>query len=144
MIKLGKLGVYTFKKKSCPTLCNPMDYTIQSIEFSRQEYWSEQQQLFFAGKLLNPGIKPRSHALRADSLPAEPQGNPQNSGMRSLSLLQQIFRIQESNQDLLHCCRILYQLSYQGTLRRNHPSLKKSTEISNKVGSMHAQSLIRV
>ena len=64
--------------------------------------------------------------------------------MRSLSLLQQIFRIQESNQDLLHCCRILYQLSYQGTLRRNHPSLKKSTEISNKVGSMHAQSLIRV
>ena len=33
--------------------------------------------------------------------------------MGSLSLLW-IFPTQESNQDLLHCRRILYQLSYQG------------------------------
>ena len=26
--------------QSCPTLCNPMDYT-QSREFSRSEYWSD-------------------------------------------------------------------------------------------------------
>ena len=32
-----------------------------------------------------------------------------------LSLLRGIFPIQESNQDLLHCRRILYQLSYQGS-----------------------------
>ena len=34
-----------------------------------------------------------------------------------LSLLQGIFPTQELNQDLLYCRRILYQLSYQGSLR---------------------------
>ena len=33
--------------------------------------------------------------------------------MGSLSLLQGIFLTQESNQSLLHCRQILYQLSYQ-------------------------------
>ena len=64
---------------------------------------------------LNAGIKPRSPALQADSLPAEPQGKPQNTGVGSLSLLQQIFPSQELNQGLLHCRWILYQLSYQGS-----------------------------
>ena len=43
---------------------------------------------------------------------AEPPGKPQKTGMGSLSLLQWIFLTQESNQGLLHCRRILYQLSY--------------------------------
>ena len=64
---------------------------------------------------LNAGIEPRSPALRADSLPAEPQGKPQNTGVGSLSLLQQIFPTQKSNQGLLHCRKILYQLSYRGS-----------------------------
>ena len=51
------------------------------------------------------------------SLPAEPPEKPSNTGMGSLSLLQEIFRTQESNQGLLHCRKILYQLSYQGSLR---------------------------
>ena len=64
------------------------------------------------GDLPNPGVKPRSPALRADSLPAEPQGKPRNTGVGSLSLLQQIFPGQELNQGVLHCGQILYQLSY--------------------------------
>ena len=36
--------------------------------------------------------------------------------MGSLSLLQGIFLTQELNQGLLHCRRILHQLSYEGTL----------------------------
>ena len=51
-----------------------------------------------------------------DSLPAEPPGKPKSTGVGSLSLLQQIFPTQESNQGLLHFRRILYQLSYQGSL----------------------------
>ena len=51
-----------------------------------------------------------------DSLLAEPQGKLKNTGVGSLSLLQQIVQTQESNQGLLHCRRILYQLSYQGSL----------------------------
>ena len=37
-----------------------------------------------------------------------------DTGVDSLSLLQGVFQTQESNQGLLHCRRILYQLSYQG------------------------------
>ena len=59
--------------------------------------------------------EPRSPALQADSLPAEPQGKPKNTGVGSLSLLQWIFLTQESNQGLLHCRQILYQMSYRGS-----------------------------
>ena len=38
----------------------------------------------------------------------------QNTGMGSLSLLQWMFPTQGSNPGLLHCRRILYQLSHQG------------------------------
>ena len=41
----------------------------------------------------------------------------QNTGMGSLSLLQGIFPTQGSNPGLPHCRQILYQLSYQGSLR---------------------------
>ena len=42
------------------------------------------------GYFPNPRTEPRSPALQADSLPAEPQGNPKNTGVGSLSLLQWI------------------------------------------------------
>ena len=76
------------------------------MEFSRTEYWSG---LPFPSPrdLPNPGTELRSPALQADSLPAEPQGKPKDTGMGSLSLLQQIFLTQESNWGLLHCRRIL-------------------------------------
>ena len=55
----------------------------------------------------NPGIEPRSPTLQADFLPAEPQGKPKNTGVGSLSLLQEIFPTQESNWDLLIIGRFL-------------------------------------
>ena len=81
--------------------------------FSRQEYWSG---LLCPpqGDLPNPGIEPRSPTLQVDSLPAELQGEPKNTGVGGLSLLQVIFLTQELNWGLLHCRGILYQLSYQG------------------------------
>ena len=45
---------------------------------------------------------------------AEPQGKSKNTGVGCLSLLQQIFLTQELTWGLLHCRRILYQLSYEG------------------------------
>ena len=64
--------------KSCPTLLTPWTVAHQaplSMGFSRQEYWSE---LPFAspGAFPDPGIKPRSPALQADSLPTVLQGKP--------------------------------------------------------------------
>ena len=46
------------------------------MEFSRPQYWSGQP-FPSPGDLPNPGIEPRSPALRADSFPAEPQGKPE-------------------------------------------------------------------
>ena len=57
----------------------------------------------------------RSPTLQADSLLSELPGKPKNTGVGSLFLLQGICPTQESNQGLLHCRRILYQLSYQGS-----------------------------
>ena len=85
-----------------------------SLRFSRREYWSGLP-CTPLGHLPNPGIKSRSPALQADSLPAELPGQPKNTGVSSLSLLQWIFPTQESNRGLLHCRRILYQLSYEGS-----------------------------
>ena len=68
---------------------------------------------FFRGSS-QPRDQAQVSTLQADSLPAEPQGKPKNTGVGSLSLLQWIFPTQELNQDLLHCRWILYQLSSQG------------------------------
>ena len=68
--------------QSGPTLCNPMDYTvrtpwtIQSVEFSRSEYWSGQP-FPFPGDLPNAGIEPGSPALQADLYPLSHQGSHQ-------------------------------------------------------------------
>ena len=56
--------------------------------------WSESHSVVSQPRGPNPGIEPRSPALQADSLPAEPQG---------------------LNPGLLHCRWIIYQLSYQGS-----------------------------
>ena len=89
-------------------------WTLQSAGFSRPEHWSGQP-FPSPGDLPNPWTEPRSPALQADSLPAEPLGKSKNPGMGSLSLLQWIFPNQESNLSLLHCRQILYQLSYEGS-----------------------------
>ena len=93
--------------QACLTLLTPWTVAHQaplSMEFSRQEYF-----------LPNPGMEPRSPAFQADSLSSETPGNPKNTGVGSLSLLQRLFPTQELNQGLLHCRQILYQLSYQGS-----------------------------
>ena len=57
----------------------------------------------------------KSPTWQVDSLPSEPPGKPENTGVGILSLLQGNFLIQESNWSLLHCRRIIYQLSYPGS-----------------------------
>ena len=69
--------------KSCPTLATPWTVARQtplSMGFSRQECWSG---LPFPspGNLPDPGIKPWSPALQADSSPTELQGKPLKATM---------------------------------------------------------------
>ena len=98
--------------QSCLTLCDSMDYIVHGSPQAKILEWVA---FPFSRDLPNPKIEPKSPALQVDSLPAEPQGKPKNTGMGSLSLLQQIFLTQESNRSLLHYRWILYQLSYQGS-----------------------------
>ena len=65
-----------------------------SMGFSKLESWSGLPCLPL-GDLPHPGIKPRSPAVQADSLPSEPPGKPKNTGLGSLSLFQRIFPTHE-------------------------------------------------
>ena len=73
-----------------------MDYTVHGILQARVLEW-------VAFPFSRRSSQPRSPALQADSLPAEPPGKPKNTGVGSLSLRQQIFPTQELNRGLLHC-----------------------------------------
>ena len=55
--------------QSCPTLCNPMDYTVHGILQARILEW-------VAFPFSRGSSQPRSSALQADTLPADPQGKP--------------------------------------------------------------------
>ena len=91
----------------CPTLCDPMDYTVHGILQARILEWDSLLQGVFPTQRLNPGPP----ALQMDSLPAERRGKPKNTGVGSLSFLQGNLPIQESNWGLLRCRWIPYQLS---------------------------------
>ena len=98
------------KVARCVRFCDPTDYAVPGILQARI---LECVAVSFSRDLPNPGIELRSLALQADSLPAEPPGKPKNTGVGSPSLLQWIFWTQEPNWGLLHCRRILDQLSYE-------------------------------
>ena len=66
----------------CPTLCDPMDCSppgssVHEISQARILEWVV---VSFSGDLPDPGIKSRSTALQADSLPTELQGKPMGKG----------------------------------------------------------------
>ena len=98
----------------CLTLCDPMDCTVHGIlqarilervafPFARSSQPKDWTQVSHS----------RSLTLQLDSLPVKLQGKCKNTGMGSLPLLQYIFPTQKSNQGLLYCRWILYQLNYQ-------------------------------
>ena len=100
---LGIAGLKWKKVKvtqSCPTLCNPIVYTVHGILQARILEWVA---FPFSRGSSQPRDRTQVSRIAGGSLPAEPQGKPKNTGVGSLSLLQGIFPAQESNQGLLHC-----------------------------------------
>ena len=100
--------------QSCPTLCDPLDYTVYGILQARLLEWVA---FPFSRGSSQPRDQTQVSHIAADSLPTEPQRNPKNTGVGSLSLLQRIVPTQESNRGLWHCRQILYQLSHKGSPR---------------------------
>ena len=125
----------------CPTLCDPMDCSPPvssvhgifqarvvewvAISFSRGSSqprdWTQVSSivgrcftLWTTREVLKKISKRKS--LSCVSLFVTPWTSPgQNTGMSSLSLLQEIFSTQGLNPGLLHCRQILYQLSQKGS-----------------------------
>ena len=70
----------------CPTVCDPMDYSPPGSSVHgilRQEYCSGLPFLT-PGNLPNPGIKPRSPELQAESFTTEPSGKPSYIKIKAL------------------------------------------------------------
>ena len=130
MLSYQKLCFSKMKVKvahSCLTLCDPMDCIVHGILQARI---LEQVAFPFSRGSSQPRDRTQvSHIV--DSLTAEPQGKPKNTGMGSLSLLQWIFPTQESNRGLLCCRQILYQLSYEGSpcFSKQGIKLNKDSEV---------------
>ena len=120
----------------CLTLCDPMDCSPpgSSVHGIFQERILEWVAMPSSRGSSQPRDRAQVSALWVDALPSEPPGKPKNTGVGSLSLCQENFPTQESNQDLLHRRWILYQLSYLGS-----PSTKLSSSISTlwSQGSAH-------
>ena len=88
--------------------------------FSRQEYWSG---LSFPSPRSevkwSESRSVMSSSLRPNGLYSPWNSPGQNTGVGSLSLLQEIFPNQGSNPGLPHCGQMLYQLSHKGSLAIN-------------------------
>ena len=106
--------VQTKLLQSCLSLCDPMDCGPPGS--SVHEDSPGKNTGVGCQALLQRIFPTQVSSTVADSLPAEPPGKSKNTGVSSLSLLQGNFPTQESNQDLLHCRQLLYQLSSPGSL----------------------------
>ena len=109
----GESKVRCYKEQHCIGIWNLRSTNQGKLDVVKQEM--ERVNIDILGISELKWIEPRSPALQADSLPAEWQRKPKNTGMDRLSLLQWIFSTQESSRGLLHCRWLLYQLSYQGS-----------------------------
>ena len=93
-------------------LCDPMAYTVHGILQARILEWVA---FPFSRGSSQPRDRTQVSCTAGRFLPAELQRKPNNTGIGSPSLLQQIFPTRESNRDLPHCGQILYHLSHKGS-----------------------------
>ena len=87
------------------TLCNPIGYhppgsSVHGILQARILEWVA---ISFSRGSSQPRDPTQFSCIAGDSLPAEPQGKPKNTGVGNLSLLQGIFLTQESNPVQVSC-----------------------------------------
>ena len=105
-IKIAQRNINNLRYGDDTTRMAESEEALQVHGILQPEHWSGQPSPS-PGDLPNPGIEPRSPILQVDSLPAEPPGKPENTGVGSLSLLQGIFSSQGSNPGLPYCRWIL-------------------------------------
>ena len=94
--------------QSCPTLCNPMDYSPpgSSVHGILQAKILEGQPFPSLRDLPDPGVELRSPALQEDSLPSDPPWKP--SGITLGPHKQSKIITISQNSSLSHICKVLF------------------------------------
>ena len=106
-----------WKSLSRVWLCDPIDYTVHGILQARDTHsrilnWVASP---FSRGFSQPKDRTQVSRIAGGFFTSWATRETQEYWVGSLSLLQQIFLTQELNWGLLHCRKILYQLSYQGS-----------------------------
>ena len=99
--------------QSCPALCNPRDYTVHGILQARILEWVT---FPFSRGSSQPRGRTQVFPVACGFFTSWVTRKPKNTGVGSLSLLQQIFPTQGSNPSLSKYKQILYHLSHPGRL----------------------------
>ena len=89
--------------QSCPTLCDPKDYTVHGILQARILEWVA---FPFSRGSSQPRDQTQVSHIAGRFFTSWATGKPKNTGVGSLSLLQGVFPTQESNWGLQHCRQI--------------------------------------
>ena len=108
----------------CPTLCDPVDYTVHGILQARILEWVA---FPFSRGSSQPRNETQVSHIADRFFTSWATRETKNIQVGSLSLPQRIFPTQESNQGLLNCRCVFYQLSYQGSPQSEWPSSKNFT-----------------
>ena len=115
---LSSVNILLLLKKSVCVSCSVVSSSLQPHGLQPARFlcpWDLGLPFPSPGDLPAPGTELRSPALQADSSPSEPPGKPKNTGVGSLPFSRGSSSPRNQTQGLLHCRRILYQLSYQGS-----------------------------
>ena len=113
--------------QSCPTLCDPMDYTVRGILQARI---LERVPFPFSRGSSQPKDRTQVSRIAGGFFTS---WITRDTGVGSVSLLQGIFPTQESNRGLLHCRWILCQVSYQGSPNPFYWTSKKKIPVDSEV-----------
>jgi len=98
--------------RSCPTHCEPIDYTVHGILQARILEWVA---FPFSRGSSQPRDQTQVSHIAGGFFTSWATREAQEYWVGSLSRLQWIFATQELNGGLLHCRWILYQRNYQGS-----------------------------
>ena len=131
----------------CPTLCDPMSYTIHGILHAKiLENIGVGSLSLLQGIFPTQGLNPGLLHCRWILYQLSHKGTSRIMEWVALYFLQRIFLTQESNQGLLwrylHCRQILYQLSYEGNPIYAYIYTKESIQLKMRIKDNRSKYII--
>ena len=114
--------------QSCPTLAT--SWTIQSMEFSRPEYWSGYT-FPSPGDLPSPGIKPRSPTLQVDRYQLSHKGSLFSKEVPFLFYTYNYITLQSDSPNSLRYWDLFLFFWSLSSIKTFYLSLKRSKEVSH-------------